>query len=170
MRKVALIGLVIALAIAGGLFLWHLTRGDQDHVRRPTAGTRAASRNNLLQIGLAFRIWAGDHNDQYPFNVSQAQGGTRELCDRDRDGFEKNPAPVFMVMSNELSTTKILVSPNYQATTAAASFATLTAKNISYKLRTGATISPDHPLEMLAVDPVNDWVLFADGSVQKGRR
>ena len=126
-----------------------------------------SSKNNLLQIGLSFRLWAGDHNGQYPFNVSQAQGGTRELCDQDSDGFEKNPAPVFMVMSNELYSTKILVCPNDKTKTAAAGFASLTSKNISYKLRTGANVSLDHPLEILVVDPINGLVLRSDGSVQK---
>ena len=129
-----------------------------------------SSKNNLLQIGLSFRLWAGGHNGQFPFNVSQAEGGTRELCDRDGDGFEKNPAPVFMAMSNELYTAKILISPNDRTKTAAAGFASLTTKNISYKLRTGANVSLDHPLEVLAVDPINGLVLRSDGSVQKSSR
>src|ERR1039458_3374995 len=40
-----------------------------------------SSENNLKQIGLAFRIWAGDNGDQFPFNVSQTKGGTHELCE-----------------------------------------------------------------------------------------
>jgi hypothetical protein len=129
-----------------------------------------SSKNNLLQIGLSFRLWAGNHNGQFPFNVSQAEGGTRELCDRDSDGFDKNPAPVFMAMSNELYTAKILISPNDRTKTVAAGFASLTTKNISYKLRTGANVSFDHPLEVLAVDPINGLVLRSDGSVQKSSR
>ena len=33
------------------------------------------SKNNLTQIGLAFRIWAGDHNDQYPLGLSPSRNG-----------------------------------------------------------------------------------------------
>jgi hypothetical protein len=123
------------------------------------------SENNLKEIGIAFRIWEGDHNDQYPFNVSQAQGGTRELCEHDSNGFEKNPAPTFMVMSNELATPRILVCPNDPAKHAAADFASLTPNNISYQLRTGTNVTDNHPEEILAVDPINGLVLYCDGTV-----
>jgi hypothetical protein len=125
------------------------------------------SESNLKQIGLAFRLWEGDHNDQFPFNVSQAQGGTRELCEPDSNGFEKNPVSIFMVMSNELATTRILICPNDKTKQAAADFASLTANNISYQLRTGANINDNHPEEILAVDSINGIVLHCDGSVQR---
>ena len=125
------------------------------------------SMNNLKQIGLAFSIWEGDHNDQYPFNVSEAQGGTLELCNPDSDGFEKNPAPVFMVMSNELATPNILVCPNDPVHQAATNFASLTVNNISYQLRTGTNINSSDPQAILVVDPINGYVLKCDGSVQK---
>jgi competence protein ComGC len=34
---------------------------------------------NLMTIGLASKIWAGDHNDKYPFELSITNGGTMEL-------------------------------------------------------------------------------------------
>ena len=124
-----------------------------------------ASKNNLTQIGIAFRLWEGDHQDQFPFNVSQAQGGTRELCEPDSNGFEKNPVPIFMAMSNELGTTRILVCPNDKTKQAAADFASLTANNISYQLRTGTNVTENNPEEILAIDPINGLVLHCDGSV-----
>ena len=125
------------------------------------------SKSNLEQIGIAFRLWEGDHKDQFPFNVSQAQGGTRELCEPDSNGFEKNPAPIFMVMSNELGTTRILVCPNDKKKRAAPDFASLTANNISYQLRTGTNVNETNPAEILAVDPINGIVLHCDGSVER---
>lgn len=125
----------------------------------------ARSKQNLRQIGLAFIMWADDHNHQFPFNLSQAIGGTRELCNLDNDGFEMNPVPIFMVISNELQSTRILVCPNDKAKKAAADFASLTINNISYKLRTGTNVSPDHPAEILAVDSINGLALHCDGSV-----
>jgi predicted Zn finger-like uncharacterized protein len=125
------------------------------------------SENNLKQIGLAFRIWEGDNGDQLPFNVSQSKGGVKELCKTGSDGFEKNPAAVFMVMSNELSTPRILVCPNDPQKQAAADFSSLTADNISYQLRTGPNINDSHPEEILAIDPINGLVLRCDGSVRK---
>jgi predicted RNA-binding Zn-ribbon protein involved in translation (DUF1610 family) len=125
------------------------------------------SENNLKEIGVAFRLWAGDNNDQFPFNVSQAQGGTRELCDRDSAGFEKNPVPIFMAMSNVLSIPEILVCRNDKTKQAAADFASLTTNNISYQLRTGTNVSLENPEEILAVDPINGIVLRCDGSVER---
>jgi prepilin-type N-terminal cleavage/methylation domain-containing protein/prepilin-type processing-associated H-X9-DG protein len=71
--------------------------------------------NNLKQIGVAFRTWALDNGDQYPMKVSVAAGGWSDYV-----GLENNQTiqansrgvfGIFMVMSNELSTPKILVCP-----------------------------------------------------------
>jgi hypothetical protein len=126
------------------------------------------SMNNLKQIGLAFRIWEGDHNDQYPCNVSQAQGGTRELCQPDGNGYDQNPVPTFKALSNMLGgNPRLLVCPNDPAHHAAASFASLTADNLSYQLRSGPDINDAHPQEILMVDPINGLVLRCDGSVNR---
>lgn len=58
--------------------------------------------NNLKQIGLAFKTWAIDNNDKYPMQVSVTNGGTMELVK------EGNAWPHFLVMSNELSTPRVL--------------------------------------------------------------
>jgi competence protein ComGC len=72
-----------------------------------TATKRKSSRigcvQNLKQIGLAYRIWAGDNNDLFPMGVSVTNGGSMEAV---RMG---DVAITFQVMSNELSTPKILV-------------------------------------------------------------
>ena len=59
--------------------------------------------NNLKQIGLAFRIWEGDNGDKYPMQVSVTNGGAMELA------LNGDVGAIFRVMSNELSTPKILV-------------------------------------------------------------
>jgi hypothetical protein len=61
--------------------------------------------NLLKQIGIAFRLWEGDNNDKYPMAVSVTNGGAMELV------AIGNVAACFQVMSNELSTPKILVCP-----------------------------------------------------------
>jgi prepilin-type processing-associated H-X9-DG protein len=81
--------------------------------------------NNLKQDGLAFRLWAGDNGDKYPMAVSTNKGGTMEYAE---DG---NAFRHFQVMSNELSTPKILVCPADDRT-AAANFVRLKNKNVSY--------------------------------------
>ncbi|HEX3857562.1 MAG TPA: prepilin-type N-terminal cleavage/methylation domain-containing protein [Verrucomicrobiae bacterium] len=68
--------------------------------------------NNLKEIGLAFRVWEGDNGDHYPMAVSTATGGAREVTAQGsidvpnpQDAFLWN----FIVMSNELSTPKLLI-------------------------------------------------------------
>ncbi len=126
--------------------------------------------NNMKQIGLAIRLWEGDHNDKYPWNVSQTNGGVREMCGTDADGFEKNPVAVFMAMSNQLWTPKILVCADDPNKHPATDFANLTTDNISYLLRTGPDVNENYPAAILAVDPINGYVLLTDGSVQKDLR
>ena len=86
--------------------------------------------NNLKQDGLAFRLWEGDNGDKYPMAVSTNKNGTMEYA---ADVFRH-----FQVMSNELSTPKILVCPADNRT-AAASFARLKNQNVSYFVGLDAT-------------------------------
>jgi competence protein ComGC len=124
--------------------------------------------NNLKQVGLAARMWAMEHNDQYPFNVSTATGGTLELCNLDADGFEVDAAVHFQVLSNELNTPKILVCVS-DTKQAAFSFAVLTAANVSYKIGSGTNLSEANPTEVLAVCPFHNNILHCDGSVDYKR-
>jgi prepilin-type N-terminal cleavage/methylation domain-containing protein len=71
--------------------------------------------NNLKEVGLAFRVWEGDNNDNYPMNVSTKSGGAQELvCSAGSNGTGKAGGfvDVFCVMSNELSTPKLLICPS----------------------------------------------------------
>jgi competence protein ComGC len=73
--------------------------------RRPVHSTGIRCLNNLKQIGLAFRIWALDNNDKFPMEISVTNGGAMEIANTG------TVFPVFQVMSNELSTPKILLCP-----------------------------------------------------------
>src|SRR5882757_1912066 len=66
--------------------------------------------NNLKQVGLSTRIWEGDNNDRYPMAVTTASGGASEYVQHGTTAAVKAlvPGMVFMVMSNELSTPKII--------------------------------------------------------------
>ncbi|HUC85040.1 MAG TPA: prepilin-type N-terminal cleavage/methylation domain-containing protein [Candidatus Acidoferrales bacterium] len=75
--------------------------------------------NNIKQVGLSFRIWEGDNNDRYPMAVSQTQGGAQEYTSHSNGTATPGvpasadcPGMVYMVMSNELSTAKILFCPS----------------------------------------------------------
>jgi TolA-binding protein len=97
--------------------------------------------NHLKQIGLAFRVWAGDNQEKYP--------------------------TTFNVMSNELSTTKILVCPSdkQRASFAGMPFAGFENAMSSYQL----SVQPDdqtYPECIIAKCPTHHNYLLADGSVQ----
>jgi prepilin-type N-terminal cleavage/methylation domain-containing protein len=76
--------------------------------------------NNLKQVGLAFRIWSGDNGDKYPQAVQASQGGARDYIRYNSGGTVTTPTPagtfnpgmVFAVMSNELSTPKVIYCPS----------------------------------------------------------
>jgi len=93
--------------------------------RAKTKSTQIQCVNNLKQCGLAFRIWEGDNDDKYPMDVPKAKGGTMGF-NTGADTFRH-----FQVMSNELSTPKILVCPA-DTRTAANNFTRLNNQNISY--------------------------------------
>jgi prepilin-type N-terminal cleavage/methylation domain-containing protein len=90
--------------------------------------------NNLHQIGLAFKSWEGDNSDKYPMAVSTTGGGAKELVYQ--GGANANPTSdigmtnAFNVMSNELSTPKILICTS-DTRTPLQNFSAATA-NISY--------------------------------------
>ncbi len=90
--------------------------------------------NNLKQDGIAFRIWEGDNNDRYPMAVSFSAGGANDYLTHGSTTTAGptstttptayNPGVVFMVMSNELATPKILFCPSDSIHTAGAGYAT----------------------------------------------
>jgi prepilin-type N-terminal cleavage/methylation domain-containing protein len=70
--------------------------------------------NNVKQDMLAIKIWAGDNGDRYSVAVSTAQGGAKEyLGHNNSTAFViNNPGMAFVVMSNELSTAKVIGCPS----------------------------------------------------------
>jgi prepilin-type N-terminal cleavage/methylation domain-containing protein/prepilin-type processing-associated H-X9-DG protein len=88
--------------------------------------------SNLKQVDLSFRIWEGDNNNLYPMAVSTSAGGAEESVGSNNHTITAATYPpqgltnVFCVMSNELSTPKILICPADVAhNTAATNFAQL---------------------------------------------
>jgi len=85
--------------------------------------------SNLKQVNLAFRIWEGDNNNLYPMAVSTSVGGAEEsVVSNAHTGYAASGMTnVFCVMSNEVSTTRILICPSDAAPhgTAATNFTQL---------------------------------------------
>jgi prepilin-type processing-associated H-X9-DG protein len=111
---------------------------------RPVKAERIKCVNNLKNIGLSFRIFATDHQDRFPFEVPVNEGGSSN---------EVSSGTVylhFLVMSNELSTPKLLSCPADRKRKPARSFAELQNVNVSYFV--GLNASEKEPQTFLAGD------------------
>lgn len=157
---VRLLVLVVLLTVWLSYWRWH------SNWRRHAPKTQKITCvNNLRALGLAFRIWSGDHSNQYPFHLSTNAGGTMELCMRNSDGFDMSAAFHLQVLSNELNTPLVLVCPEDQAKKAATSFESLKPENVTYRLRSGSDTAETNTTAVLAVCPVDGNTLRCDGSV-----
>lgn len=102
--------------------------------------------NNLRQIGLAYRIWANDNGGKYPMDVSVTNGGTMNLVTN-----EKNAWLNYLVISNELTTPKLLHCPADTNSFAATNFSSgFNNQNISYFV--GLNADTNHTQAFLAGD------------------
>jgi prepilin-type N-terminal cleavage/methylation domain-containing protein len=120
--------------------------------------------NNLKQIGIAFRIWEGDNSDKYPMALSSVQGGASEFISCIGTPAPKGPAELgiaannvnvpylYSVMSNELSTPKVILCPSDATVrSVAANFMALAGNaNISYFV--GGDAQDSYPQMILAGD------------------
>ena len=113
------------------------------YTRRPRGiNNRIACVNNLKQVGLAFRIYAGDNGDQFPMN--RFTNGLLVVL-------ETNAVDeYFYLLQNELGTPKILVCPRDEKRTAANNFTVLSKANLSYFV--GLDASENLPNSILAGD------------------
>jgi len=144
-RGFSRLDLIILIAAAVGIGMVILPRFARTHCQSP----RISCSNNLKQVGLAFRLWAGDNNDLYPMRVSVTNGGAMEVV------LGGNVAAVFQVMSNELNTPKILFCPADKGRAQATTFTSNTkqsfgSSNLSYFI--GLDASQDLPGTFLAGD------------------
>jgi prepilin-type N-terminal cleavage/methylation domain-containing protein/prepilin-type processing-associated H-X9-DG protein len=105
---VELIVVIAIVALLSALSLSAVT-GSRSNAQR------IACVNNLKQVGIAFRTWAIAHNGSTPMSLSQSQGGDSQDVGFRNLGFYQPPiqgvSRMFLCMSNELSTPKILFCP-----------------------------------------------------------
>jgi prepilin-type N-terminal cleavage/methylation domain-containing protein len=103
-----------------------------DMPNAPRKAQRISCVNNIKQVGFAYRVWAGDHKGDYPMQVSFTNGGVKELFER---GSPFSPFVFlnYLVMSNELSTPRVLCCPADTHVIATTNFSsTFHNGNISY--------------------------------------
>ena len=113
--------LLVVMIVVAGMALLAVQSMAQVAKKSP----RIYCANNLKQISTAFRVWAGNHTDRYPQQVSNAQGGAMIF------GAAVLPShtyTVFQVMSNELITPKIVVCPSDGERNATTNFVNLAGR------------------------------------------
>ncbi|HTR40205.1 MAG TPA: type II secretion system protein [Pseudomonadales bacterium] len=93
--------ILVVISVLGFLALFLLPRIAQINSKNG----RIYCLMNLRQMGDAFLVWAGDHNTKFPMQISVANGGAMELATTG------NVAACFIVMSNQLSSPKVLICP-----------------------------------------------------------
>ena len=138
MTLVEVLVVIVLLAVLSAMFL----------PIEPYAGRKAIRINcvnSLHQIGLAYRSWADDHNDKFPMEVSVTNGGTMELVANGENAWLN-----FLVMSNELSTPKILHCYADEDHVRATNFSGELKDKISYFV--GLDASTNYPQAFLSGD------------------
>jgi competence protein ComGC len=140
LTRVEVLAVILVLFVLAALFLPALLaakmRGQGSHINCV---------NNVKQVALSFRVWAIDNQDKYPMEISIANGGTSELAAKG------DVVATFQIISNELSTPKVLICPEDTGHIFATNFSgAFSAKNISYFI--GVNASTNLPRAFLSGD------------------
>ena len=115
---------------------------------------RVQCTSNLKQVGLSSRIWSNDNQDRFPWDLNIQNGGSRPNAGGIGDIVDH-----FLIMSNELSTPKILNCPSDGAKSRGVRFAGLVGgakvadfsqSHISYTI--GHEADETRPQQFLSTD------------------
>lgn len=143
---VELLVVIAIIAVLAALLLPVLTRGKQRAQRIQCIG-------NQKELGIAFQLFAHDHQGRFPTQVPKDEGGAQDyvVAGETLGGTAFSFSwRLFQPLANELVVPKMLVCPADLGREPAATFSVLKNSNISYTIGVGA--SYNDPSSVLATD------------------